>query len=860
MDDDAEEDPPPFVDLYAALELDKSATSAAIKKAYRTLALRWHPDKNIGDDEAQIKFQDISKAYGVLSDPKKKAYYDTTGDVEDIDVSAEDFVKTFVAMMDEMLGPGGRIEDVLEGVSDDADFEAMPPFPFPKHLFPKDTFPSNMRFSEEFHVPPAVTELIEREGPEALQRLVEKHKRESKKSRGARRFPSGRAETSSAASDDDSDDSASTSSWESDATWDDSRASPPRGARAGPRDAGAPSAFAKDSRKADFLKRGEDDFDFEAADDLNDAELESLMRSMPPEMFQRFLREDADHKSGTDEGEEAAALMALLDQMGKAGDPSDLPPKLERLLGSLAGGGAGAGGEGKHTRGGGGGGRPPSVSRRTKRAGRAAFRRGKNGVGSGGVVSLSKRSSADAGGSSSSLADLDPSGPGADDDRHAEATREFQKSPAHGVHRTASSFGPTASLDIVTDASRRAIEWSPSRAAAAADGRPLPDLSNLDRDVLKRWIDASKEGNVDAMRRLLKRAGPSLLYHRSPGIGHAALHWSASRGDSNLDASRWLLEIDVSFSVRALSETETETETDARAGPFLVRLANHEGATALHAAAGIGSCAQLRLLASFGSDPRARDLDGFSAADVAERRGHVAFAESCRQGERVFQEFFATRNHATHESKESKASKEDARVSKDAEDATPFESGDATAAAAADPAVVLRPPASAPEPRETRSDSEDSDGGDEASRAAKLLRVAAEAKRKGNEAFAANDYAKAVKQFTMAIRMDAKNHVLFSNRSAARAGLGKYEDALSDAERCIRMAPKWGKGYGRKGAALTGLGQGGEAVKAYLAGLAVEPENASLRDGLAEAKAAIRSAQDRYKEMWGKEVPGGDEA
>ena len=151
------------------------------------------------------------------------------------------------------------------------------------------------------------------------------------------------------------------------------------------------------------------------------------------------------------------------------------------------------------------------------------------------------------------------------------------------------------------------------------------------------------------------------------------------------------------------------------------------------------------------------------------------------------------------------------------------------------------------------SDSSD----DEASRAAKLATTSAEARRKGNAAFAAGEFAKAVKQFTMAIRMDKTNHVLFSNRSAAHAGLGKYEDALADAERCVRMSPKWGKGYGRKGAALTGLGQGGEAVKAYLAGLAVEPESEALRAGLAEAKAAIRQAQDRYKDMWGKDAPAG---
>ena len=158
--------------------------------------------------------------------------------------------------------------------------------------------------------------------------------------------------------------------------------------------------------------------------------------------------------------------------------------------------------------------------------------------------------------------------------------------------------------------------------------------------------------------------------------------------------------------------------------------------------------------------------------------------------------------------------------------------------------------------REEDSGSSSSD--DEETKAANIARMAAEAKKKGNEAFAAGDWGKAIKQFTMAIRMDKMNHVLFSNRSAAYAACGKYEEALGDAERCVKMAPKWGKGYGRKGAALTGLGQGGEAVKAYLAGLQVEPESEGLRQGLAEAKAKIREAQDRYKEMWGKDAPGAE--
>ena len=105
----------PGVDLYAVLGLEKAtATAADIKREYRKLALRWHPDKNQGDTAAQERFKEISKAYSVLSDVKKREYYDKTGDVEDMDVSAEDFVGMFQVMMSEMLG-GLSIADMLEG-------------------------------------------------------------------------------------------------------------------------------------------------------------------------------------------------------------------------------------------------------------------------------------------------------------------------------------------------------------------------------------------------------------------------------------------------------------------------------------------------------------------------------------------------------------------------------------------------------------------------------------------------------------------------------------------------------------------------------------------------------------------------
>lgn len=62
-----------MVDYYKVLELNRSASQADIKKAYRRLALKWHPDKNPDNqDEATKKFKEISEAYEVLSDEKKK--------------------------------------------------------------------------------------------------------------------------------------------------------------------------------------------------------------------------------------------------------------------------------------------------------------------------------------------------------------------------------------------------------------------------------------------------------------------------------------------------------------------------------------------------------------------------------------------------------------------------------------------------------------------------------------------------------------------------------------------------------------------------------------------------------------------
>lgn len=122
---------------------------------------------------------------------------------------------------------------------------------------------------------------------------------------------------------------------------------------------------------------------------------------------------------------------------------------------------------------------------------------------------------------------------------------------------------------------------------------------------------------------------------------------------------------------------------------------------------------------------------------------------------------------------------------------------------------------------------------------------AAELKAKGNAAFSAKDYTTAIQHYTDAIAA-AKGpedavHVLYSNRSACYSGLKQWEQALNDAEECIKINPAFAKGYGRKGGALHGARKLEDAVAAYEEGLKIAPEDAGLKKGMEDVKRALDS-------------------
>ena len=100
-------------DYYEVLGVQKSASAEEIKKSYRSLAMKYHPDRNAGDEEAAAKFKEVSEAYAVLSDQEKRSRYDRYGHAGLEGMAMPDFGDaSFFDMVGDLLGGffggGGR--------------------------------------------------------------------------------------------------------------------------------------------------------------------------------------------------------------------------------------------------------------------------------------------------------------------------------------------------------------------------------------------------------------------------------------------------------------------------------------------------------------------------------------------------------------------------------------------------------------------------------------------------------------------------------------------------------------------------------------------------------------------------------
>lgn len=108
-------------DYYEVLGVDRGADEATIKKAYRQLAKKYHPDMNPGDAEAEKKFKEASEAYAILSDPQKKAQYDQFGHAAfeqgggGFDFNGADMGDIFGDIFGDLFGGGARTRRANNG-------------------------------------------------------------------------------------------------------------------------------------------------------------------------------------------------------------------------------------------------------------------------------------------------------------------------------------------------------------------------------------------------------------------------------------------------------------------------------------------------------------------------------------------------------------------------------------------------------------------------------------------------------------------------------------------------------------------------------------------------------------------------
>ncbi|CAN6334848.1 unnamed protein product [Urochloa humidicola] len=116
------------------------------------------------------------------------------------------------------------------------------------------------------------------------------------------------------------------------------------------------------------------------------------------------------------------------------------------------------------------------------------------------------------------------------------------------------------------------------------------------------------------------------------------------------------------------------------------------------------------------------------------------------------------------------------------------------------------------------------------------------AKARGNEAFAKGDYLAATNFYDAAMHKDPLDATLFANRSLCWLRLRDGEQALSDAQHCKMLRPRWSKAWYREGASLRLLKNYNEAASMFMEALKLDPANDEIKAALRETIEALRCA------------------
>ncbi|KAJ1479655.1 hypothetical protein T484DRAFT_1958437, partial [Baffinella frigidus] len=335
-------------------------------------------------------------------------------------------------------------------------------------------------------------------------------------------------------------------------------------------------------------------------------------------------------------------------------------------------------------------------------------------------------------------------------------------------------------------------------------------------------------------------------------VGHTALHYCAAKG--HVACLRTLL----------LAGSQVNAK-------------NRGGSSVLHSAAMNDSVECARILIAAGANPRMGDQDGELPEDAGRRRGKIAAADVVRDAVAAAR---ANPGGLGEVERVQKIGPPDARGRAAARVfVEKFDQARIEWTPPPPPAPRPAPPP-APPKKEKAAEAEKAPASSSSEEDQEAMAQKVEDLRiKGNQAFGRKDFSAAVSSYSLAIRLDGKNHLALSNRSAAFAALGNFEKALEDAQqgkpytlylkpstrnpepgtrnptpkpRHTTCKPSTPIPNPRPGAALHGGGQWAEAARSYKAGLDLEPENESLREGVA---AAIRAVQEATGEdpVWLRE-------